>query len=208
MNRSLNPIFVDAAKNSDIYKMGELILQGTNINSVDDEGKTALLVATENENPSVVQWLLEHGADVDYHDQNAVFIDKTPFLYAGANGLNEILDLLIEYNPDTSILNGYGGTALIPACERGYLETVKKLLQKTNIDINHINRLGWTALMETIILGDGGEKYQKIVEVLLSYGANHRISDFEGVSPLNHAKRRNYHEIVKILESYIKDNSN
>ena len=51
--------------------------------------------------------------------------------------------------------NRYGGTALIPAAHHGHPETVRMLLG-TDIDIDHVNRLGWTALLEAVILGDGG----------------------------------------------------
>lgn len=55
---------------------------------------------------------------------------------------------------DLKSINRYGGTALIPAAHRGHVETVRELL-KTRIDVDHVNRLGWTALLEAVMLGDG-----------------------------------------------------
>ena len=52
-------------------------------------------------------------------------------------------------------VNRYGGTALIPAAHHGHPDAVRVLLG-TAIDKDHVNKLGWTALLEAVILGDGG----------------------------------------------------
>ena len=175
--------------------------KGFNINSFNEDGKTAILLATEQNHPNLVKWLLKKGANIDLFDKSRDFIDKTPFLFAGANGLNEILDILIPYNPDVNIVNGYGGNALIPACERGHVDTVMKLLNETDVNVNLVNNLGWTALLESIILSDGGKNHQKIVKLLLKHGADQKIADGKGKMPLDHAKEKNFKEIVKFLEN-------
>lgn len=63
----------------------------------------------------------------------------------------------------------HGGTALIPASDRGHVDMVRALLG-TGIAIDHINDLGWTALLEAVILGDGGPAHQQIVRALLEAG--------------------------------------
>ncbi|MDI9787105.1 ankyrin repeat domain-containing protein, partial [Pseudomonas aeruginosa] len=67
---------------------------------------------------------------------------------------------------DLKSTNRYGGTALIPACERGHVEVVKTLLQ-AGVDPNHVNKLGWTGLLEAILLSDGGPRHQEIVRLLI-----------------------------------------
>ena len=62
-----------------------------------------------------------------------------------------------ERTPDLTIRNRFGGNALIPACERAHVEAVPLLL-KAGIDVNHVNNLGWTCLLEIVILGDGGPR--------------------------------------------------
>lgn len=57
------------------------------------------------------------------------------------------------------------GTALIPAAERGHVEIVRELLTRTDVDVNHVNRLGWTALLEAIILSDGGPRDTEVVRL-------------------------------------------
>ena len=73
-------------------------------------------------------------------------------------------------------------------------------LLKTTIDINHINNLGWTALLETVILGDGGAKHVEIMGLLLQHGASVNLADRDGVTPLAHARRRGYAEMVQLLQ--------
>jgi ankyrin repeat protein len=94
--------------------------------------------------------------------------------------------------------NRYGGTALIPACHYGHVEVVYRLL-KTKIDVNHVNRLGWTALLEAVILGDGGPPYIEIVDALLAAGADRQLADREGLRPLDHARRRGFTAIAALL---------
>ena len=148
----------------------------------------------------MVQWLLEHGADVDFYDPNYKIIDQTAFLYAGANGLNDILEILIPYEPNVSIRNGYGGNALIPAAEKGHVVTVKLLLEKSDVNVNFVNHLGWTALLEVTLFGQNNESYQEITRLLLEHGAASNLADTEGVTPLEHAQRRNLTLITPLLE--------
>lgn len=96
--------------------------------------------------------------------------------------------------------NRYGGTALIPASERGYVETARTLIA-AGVNVNHVNNLGWTALLEAIMLGNGTSNYQHIVALLLKAGANPNLADRDGVSPLQHARTRGYREIEKLLLS-------
>ena len=79
----------------------------------------------------------------------------SPLLLAGAAGHLEILKLALKAGPNFKLYNRYGGTALIPACERGHVEVVEESL-KTEIDINHVNRLGWTAFSKPSfsVMGD------------------------------------------------------
>ncbi len=76
---------------------------------------------------------------------------------------------------------------MIPAAERGHVATVKTLID-AGVDVNHVNRLGWTALIEAIILGDGSDKYAQIVTELIKGGADVNLADGSGISPLTLAK--------------------
>ena len=163
----------------------------------DSHGRTELLLATRANDVAAAAALIAAGADVNARD----VIADTPFLYAAAEGRLDILRLILATGrANLADTNRYGGNALIPAAHHGHPEVVRALL-KTKIAVNHVNRLGWTALLETIILSDGGPTHQDIMAQLIAAGADVNQQDGEGVSPLTHAKKRGYSEIVRMLEA-------
>ena len=88
---------------------------------------------------------------------------------------------------------------LLAAADRGHVRIVERLLA-TEIDIDHVNRLGWTALLEAIILGGGDTRHTDVVRLLVDAGADVNLADAEGVTPLAHARRLGFDEIAAILQ--------
>lgn len=80
----------------------------------------------------------------------------------------------------------------------GHVGYVRRVVS-TGIDLDHVNDLGWTALLEAVILGDGGPAHQEIVRILLAAGADPRIPDAGGVTALQHAERLGHREIASLL---------
>lgn len=172
-----------------------LLRQGTNINVTDNKGRTPIMIATYGNDVKTAKILLDAGADVNIQDG----MKNNPFLYAGAEGYLEILKLTIDAGADPALTNRYGGTALIPAAEHDYVDVIKEMLTRTNIDVNHVNNLGWTALKEAIVLSNGNEKQQQVIHLLIEHGANINIPDHDGITPLQHARAHNFKEIEEIL---------
>ena len=165
--------------------MRKLLAEGARIDARDQRGRTALLAATQRNRVEVARFLIQAGADVNAKD----FIQDTPFLYAGAEGRNEILKMTLAAGADLKRHQPLSAApALIPAAHHGHVEAVKLLLA-TAIDKDHVNKLGWTALLEAVILGDGGPAHTEIVRLLVEAGANVNIADRDGVTPLAHAKQ-------------------
>lgn len=163
----------------------------------DKLGRTELLIATRANDVDRALALIAAGADVNAKDM----IADTPFLYAAAEGRLEILKaILATGRANLADTNRWGGNALIPAAHHGHPDAVRALLE-TAIDVNHVNRLGWTALLETIILSDGGPTHQDIMAQLIAAGADVKLCDGDGVSPLAHANKRGYSEMVRMLEA-------
>ncbi|RAP78730.1 ankyrin repeat domain-containing protein [Paenibacillus montanisoli] len=191
----MNEQLIIAAEKGDTEIVLKLLQDGADINATDERGRTAVMAATYNNNVPMVKALIQKGADINIRDNNL----NNVLLYAGAEGLLDIVKLAIDADADTKLTNRYGGTALIPASDRGHVEVVNELLTHSDIDVNHINNLHWTALLEAVILGNGREKHQKIVQLLVDHEADVHIADKDGVTPLAHAKRRGYSEIEQIL---------
>jgi ankyrin repeat protein len=92
----------------------------------------------------------------------------------------------------------YDGTALIAAAHLGHDGIVRELI-RAGAPLDHVNNLGWTALIEAVILGDGGKRHIETVRALVDAGADLQIGDRQGVTPLQHARSRGYAAIVEIL---------
>ncbi len=184
-----------AAATGNAAEMQRLLTAGAPLEHRDKQGRSALLLAVAGNHIAVAKALLAGGASPNTQAAN----QDTPWLLAGASGRTEILAAMIPAGPDFSIRNRYGGNALIPACERAHVETVKLLLT-TKIDVNHINNLGWTCLLEIVLLGDGGPRHQEVARLVLAAGADPNIADKDGVSALKHARHRGQTEIARLIE--------
>ncbi|MEJ5053647.1 ankyrin repeat domain-containing protein [Sphingobacterium sp. MYb382] len=182
-------------KQNNIEATKKALEEGVHVDTQDENKRSLLLLATIQRYDEMAALLVAKGANVNLQDK----IQDSPFLYAGANGQTSLVNLFLDHGARFDVFNRYNGTALIPACERGHVETVKVLANTKGFPIDHVNRLGWTALMEAVVLGDGSQKYQQIIQLLKDAGANLSIPDFEGISPLQHAKNRDFKEIVAIL---------
>src|SRR5215471_11365847 len=172
-----------------------LLQQGADINVRDAQGRTPVMIATYQHNTDMVRALLQAGADVNIRDNNK----ENPLLHSAAKGWLDILKLSIEAHADTRLTNRFGGISIIPASERGHVEIVRELLTHTDINVNHVNNLGWTALLEAIILSNGGKAHQQIVQLLVDHRADVNLADRDGVTPLQHARERGFSEIERIL---------
>ncbi len=184
-----------ASAAGDAVAIRAALADGADPDARDAEQTPALMLATRARAVDAVRALVDAEAEVDAQDADRF----NPFLYAGAEGLLEILGLVNEAGADPSITNRYGGVALIPASERGHVEVVRYLLSQTDVDVDHVNGLGWTALLEAILLSDGGPRHQEIVALLIDNGADVDLADGDGVRPLAHAQARGQSEIVALL---------
>ncbi len=188
---------IKATKENDTERLQDLLNKGVVVDARDTDQRTALMWATYQNNVEASKLLIDAGADVNAQDDRL----ESPFLHAGALGYLEILKACLATDKvDHMLLNRYGGTALIPACERGHTDVVKQLLKIDGYPIDHVNNLGWTALMEAIVLGNGGHTHTHIVQLLVDAGCDVGIPDGNGIGPLQHAKERGFNDIVAILE--------
>ncbi|HEY1382202.1 MAG TPA: ankyrin repeat domain-containing protein [Dongiaceae bacterium] len=185
-----------AAGRDDVAAVKAALDAGAAIDAHDDRRQTALLFAVQRGDTDLARYLISRGADLNAEADN----HDTPWLLAGALGRTEMLAAMLDAGKvDYAKRNRYGGNALIPACERGHVETVRLLLSRSKIDVNHVNNLGWTALLEAVILSDGGPRHIEIVKLLLAASADPNIADNDGVTPLAHARDRRYDAIAAMI---------
>lgn len=187
---------VAAAAAGDAALVRRLLDEGAAVDARGPGRQTALLAAVEADDVEIARLLLDRGADINAQADNF----DTPWMQAGALGRADILELMLGREPDFSIRNRFGGNALIPACERGHVEAVRVLLRSA-IDVNHVNNLGWTCLLEIVILGDGGVDHQQVARLVLAAGADPNIADRDGLTPAAHARERGQTDIERILIS-------
>jgi ankyrin repeat protein len=143
----------------------------TNIDQRDDHGRSALHVAAYLGNHTAMRRLVAAGADAnalenDYYDILTIA--------AVANDLETLrLALQLGCKPG-NVTSRYQGTALIAAAHLGHVEIVQTLID-AGAPLDHVNNLNWTALIESIVLGDGGARHTATLKALVDAGCNWRV---------------------------------
>ncbi|MEU3597419.1 ankyrin repeat domain-containing protein [Streptomyces sp. NPDC006798] len=188
---------LDAARRGDATAVRAALAEGADPDVRDAELRTPLLLAAVGDHVEAARVLVAAGADPDAQDTR----HDSPWLVTGVTGSVAMMRALLPANPDVGLRNRFGGVSLIPAAERGHVAYVRAVLTETGIDVDHVNDLGWTALLEAVLLGDGGPAHQQVVRILLAAGATPGLPDADGVTPLRHARRRGFTEIAALLEA-------
>jgi ankyrin repeat protein len=187
----------EAAAKGDPAEIERLIKDGEKPNIQDSKSRTPLLVAAYMKQPAAAHALLKLGAN-----PNALDIDRYDIVTIAAvrNDL-EMLRIALDGGASArNVTSRYDGTALIAAAHLGHVEAVKVLIA-AKAPLNHVNNLGWTALMEAIVLGSGDARHTATVRALVEAGCDFNIGDRNGTTPLQHARRRGYVEMARILEN-------
>ena len=162
----------------------------------DPELNAQLLAAARANDVERARTLIERGADVNAKDET----EQSAFLYATSEVGPDpaLLELMLDNGADVNAKDSYNGTGLIRAAHRGHGEIVERLID-AGVELDHVNRLNWTALLEAVILGDGSEPYVETVRLLVEAGADTSIPDVHGVTPLEHAELAGQTEVAAIL---------
>jgi len=185
---------LEAADNNDEDEVKRLLNEPyIDVNVKDEDGNTALNLAVKNNNPKIVQTLLNNNANpnIPYTYMNGF----TALIVAVRNNNPTIVQMLLDEGANPYIQDHYGCTALHRVTRNTNSEIVQMLLDKgANPNIQDID--GWTALFGAVT-----DNRSDIVQMLLDAGANIDIRDKDGDTALDLAVRNKNLEIIKILEA-------
>ena len=186
-----------AAHRGDLAAIARLAVNNQALAARDGAGRTPLHVATFARQHQAVQALLQAGADHAALEQgryDAVTI-------AAVADDEETLRVLLAGGASARLTTSrYDGTALIAAAHLGHDGVVRQLIQ-AGAPLDHVNNLHWTAVIEAIVLGDGGARHQATLKALLDAGASTQLADRNGATPLQLARTRGYSAMVQLLQA-------
>ncbi len=186
----------DAAARGDVAEIEKLIAEGEKPTIQDANSRTPLHVAAFLRRHAAARTLLRLGANPNALDAQRYDI----ITIAAVNNDLDMLNIALEGGGNArAITSPYDGTALIAAAHRGHVEIVRALIA-AKAPLNHVNNLGWTALLEAVVLGNGGSNHTAIVDALVKANADVNIPDRHGTTALGHARSRGYSQIARILE--------
>ncbi len=191
--------FLAAIQNNYAEEANKYYLQDRSVIFARDKQKrTTLQIAAMNQYYDLVQYLILIGVDLNAQD-NMRF---NPFLWGCIHNDLKLVKIMVEAGADLECLTRFGGNGLTPASEKGNVEVVEYLLTQTDINPNHTNYLGWTALIEAVTLNGDDERQQKVVELLLTNGADPNMVDPYGKTPFRLAKEKGNMMIAEIVAKH------
>jgi hypothetical protein len=173
------------------------LVNGADPNVRDARGRTPYLIAAHRGDLEAMRILVKGGADpcaMDRDDYDAITI-----LAVSNRPLGVVTAIALGGDPG-AITSPWRGTALIAAAHHGHVDVVRALAD-AGAPLDHVNRLGWTALIEAIVLGDGGRNHRRTVQVLLDAGADPNRPDRDGRTPLTLAESRGYRAIADLIRA-------
>lgn len=186
-----------AAWRGDLPRLKALIEGGADLGARDGRGRTPLHVAAYARQREAIRTLAKADAKLDVLEDDRYDAVTIAAVADDTATLSLLLSLGASARQTTS---HYDGTALIAAAHLGHDEVVRRLIA-AGAPLDHVNNLHWTALIESIVLGDGGPRHQRTLAALVDAGADLRLADRQGNTPLALARARGYSAMVEKLKA-------
>lgn len=185
-----------AAHAGDVAPIQSLLAAKADIEARDGYGRTPLHVATFARQRDAIRALARAGANLNALEQDrydAVTIASV------ADDEETLRVLLASGASARNITSRWDGTALIAAAHLGHDGVVRQLIA-AGAPLDHVNNLHWTAVIESIVLGNGKDRHVETLRTLIGAGASLRLADRQGNTPLMLARGRGYAQMVELLE--------
>ena len=185
-----------AAHRGDAAQVASLAATGADINARDGNGRTPLHVATFARQREAIRALVKARAGIDLLENDRY----DGVTIASVADDEETLRVLLSLGASAKqVTSRYDGTALIAAAHLGHDGVVRQLIA-AGAPLDHVNNLHWTAVIESIVLGNGGPRHQATLKALIDAGANLQLKDRQGNTPLALARSRGYTAMIQMLE--------
>ena len=185
-----------AVVRGDIAAITRLAAAGDPVDARDAQERTPLHVAAYLGNRDAMRALVKAGANPDALERDRYDIVT---IAAVADDVPTLETALALGASAASVTSRYDGTALIAAAHLGHDRVVRTLI-RAGAPLDHVNNLGWTALIESIVLGDGGPRHTASLKALIDAGANVNLADRSGTTPLALARGRGFRDMAAMLE--------
>ena len=186
-----------AAQRGDTARIARLVAARADLNARDPHGRTPLHVATFARQRDAIRALAQAGADLNLLENDRY---DAVTIAAVADDEESLRVLLALGASAAQVTSRYDGTALIAAAHLGHVGVVRQLIA-SGAPLDHVNNLHWTALIESIVLGDGGPRHVATLKALVDAGASLKLADAHGRTPLELARARGFDEMTRILSA-------
>jgi hypothetical protein len=185
-----------AAAKGDVAEIERLIAAGEKPDLQDANSRTPLIVAAFRKQYEAMRALIRLGANPNARDAEHYDV----LTIAAVQNDLAMLKLALEGGASAkNITAPYDGTALMAAAHLGHIEAVRALIA-AQAPLDHVNSMGWTALIEAVLLGNGDKAHGDTVEALVKAGANVDIKDRRGMTAIDYARQRGYSDMVRVME--------
>jgi len=182
----LDSQLIEAVKAKNIDKVKNLLFEGADIDSADENYYTPLHWAAYNNDIEMVKFLIKEGADIYFSDKSG----QLALDYAKEKNYLEIIKIL----QDRELLD----LELIDKIKNRDFKASLHLL-KQGASINILDEEGFSPLHYASYNGD-----IRTIEILLENGADVQLQDADGLDALGNAREGGNQTAIALLEDYIK----
>jgi ankyrin repeat protein len=146
------------------------------------------------ENVAITEALLAYGADVNARNQR----HDTALLLAAQYGYDKTISMLLSHGARVNVADYTGMTPLMWALGACRYDTVRALLIR-GADVNAADHWGITVLQIAVDCATTSGIDDRIIPLLLKYGADARQRNPLGTSAIDIARKRNAHDLLRLL---------
>ena len=135
--------------------------------------ETPLIIAINNDNERIVEWLLQQGVAINSRDKYG----RSALFYSAISGNELFLKRLLQANAEVSTGSNLSKTPLMAAVHNNHYESARLLLETKKAQVNAQDHSGWPALFYAVWNSD-----VKMSKLLIEHGADLRLVDNSGLN--------------------------